>query len=199
MKSHRHSQLVLSVAGFARRMSLVALAHVLDPRNCKPPMLANRRAGVATRLYCTMLLAALLTGCQTRVTSGIACTEERVAFIQPGVTRRDEVSRQLDYNGLNRPQWTWMQGQVIAYVWQTTNGATAGHAFVFFPRAVTWVQQTENAYCIAFDDQDRVIRTTFLKASEPDLLIAAIERWLDVPSGRLLRDYRLASGASPSR
>jgi hypothetical protein len=159
------------------------------------PRLSHRPLSRTLSLFGTVAIVALLTGCQTRVTSGIACTEERVAFIQPGVTHRDEVSRQLGYNGLNRPKWEWMQGRTIAYVWQTTNGATAGHNLVLFPSKVTWVQQTDHAYCITFDDQDRVARTAFLEASDPEKLSAAIERWLDLPPATGTRDLRLTSAA----
>ncbi len=134
-----------------------------------------------------MVIAALLSSCHTRVTSGIGFTEEQVAFIQPGVTRRDEVSRQLGYGGLNRPQWQWMHGQAIAYVWQTTNGATGGSFFPMMNGAshrISWVQQTENAYCVVFDEHERVVRMGFFRASESDQLIAVLERWLKVPPGQ---------------
>lgn len=120
-------------------------------------------------------------GGSARVTSGYAITPDRAEFISTGVTTRNQVL--MEFGGrLNPPHWTWLGGRRIAYRWTTSNGVIGGVMGAADPSVATfWVQQSEHAYCVVFDENDPVVRTEFFKAPDEAVLRSQVERWLETP------------------
>jgi hypothetical protein len=140
------------------------------------------------RFLPSLVLLAFTTGCAVlpeRVISGVQITPAAAEFIRTGVTTRAELLREMRQGHLGSPLWTWERERTIAYTWQSTNGAQSG-GVVFFGRQVAepwWTQQTDWAFCVAFDASDRVARHAFLREASPEKLKESVQAWA-LSSGR---------------
>jgi len=110
-------------------------------------------------------------GCRTTV-SGTKISQEQIAFIQPGGTTKREI-----IENLGPPTWEWEKQRGIAYKWEKgvayeTQGLSSGDGFAGF---------TCSAFCAAFDENDRLVKKTFLKEGSSDELKDAILKWLKAP------------------
>ena len=110
-------------------------------------------------------------GCRTTV-SGTKISQEQIAFIQPGGTTKREI-----IENLGPPTWEWEKQRGIAYKWEKgvayeTQELSSGNEFVGF---------SSSAFCAAFDENDRLINRTFIKAEGSNELKDAVLKWLESP------------------
>jgi len=110
-------------------------------------------------------------GCSTTV-SGTRISKEQLSFIQPGVTTKREI-----IENLGPPTWEWEKQRGIAYKWEKgvayeTQELSSGKEFVGF---------SSSAFCAAFDENDRLIKRTFIKAEGSNELKDAVLKWLEAP------------------
>jgi len=117
------------------------------------------------------ILLSFGSGCRTTV-SGTKISQEQIAFIQPGGTTKREI-----IENLGPPTWEWEKQRGIAYKWEKgvayeTQELSSGTEFVGF---------SSSAFCAAFDENDRLIKRTFIKAEGSNELKDAVLKWLESP------------------
>jgi hypothetical protein len=119
-----------------------------------------------------------LTGCE-HVRGGHRISGEAAGFIVPGSTTRAEI-----VSNLGSPSFELKEGRVVAYTWQTERGATS------FSPTFPWHGWNEEpdqeilgladwAFCIQFDQQDRVVKMQTLHVTGTNSLSDAVLSWAE--------------------
>jgi hypothetical protein len=103
-----------------------------------------------------------------------------VAFMQPGVTPRREVTANL-----GTPTQVWEQERVAVYEWEEWSPRNRRRlerpGYYDSRRAHAPVYHRISAFCVAYDAAGLVARHHFLEAEGSEDLEAKIKRWLATP------------------
>jgi hypothetical protein len=133
----------------------------------------SRLPGISVFLVLALLLIGF-SGCSS-VISGVPIEPSTVGFIRPGATMKAEV-----VENLGSPTWDWRDERGVAYVWQTG----VKHSYYFGPKlqGQSYSHYRNRAFCIAYDEADRVVRYDFIQEADLDALEEAVLKWLRSPS-----------------
>ena len=133
----------------------------------------SRLPGISVFLILALLLIGFC-GCSS-VISGVPIEPSTVGFIRPGATMRAEV-----VENLGSPSWNWKDERGVAYVWQTG----VRHLYYFGPKlqGQGYSHYRNRAFCIAYDEADRVARSGYIEEADSDALEDAVLKWLRSPS-----------------
>jgi len=133
-----------------------------------------------------MALAGAYSGCASR-TSGYKITHETVAFIKPGATTRAEL-----VDNLGPPMFELRNPRVMAYTWgkvrptaskpaASVQGMQPQTGYVAAPPSSEesgLVESRRWIYCIALDDEDRVVRSETVRMEGETSLESAVRGWM---------------------
>ena len=133
----------------------------------------RNKATSVSRALMLVVLASILTGCD-HVRGGYRISPATTAFIQQGATTRAEVIANF-----GSPTMELHERRVIAYTWQTERG-TSSHQAWGLPlgeRDETIMGLADWAFCIRFDELDRVLGRETLKSTGTDSISDAVLAW----------------------
>jgi hypothetical protein len=125
-----------------------------------------------------VLLLSLLTGCE-HVRGGHRISDEATGFIVRGSTSRAELA-----SNFGLPSLEFKERRVVAYTWQTERGATAfnpGFPWYGWNREPDWeiLGLADWAFCVQFDQQDRVLKVQTLHVTGTNSLSNAVLTWAE--------------------
>lgn len=129
----------------------------------------------------------LFSGCRGGVISGTCITPAMVGFVEPAKTTKTEI-----LSNLGPPTVIYHNDRLFAYIWQrgwnasgTTYNGEGWRNLSLSSNRGPHVFETErwtaglkqNAFCVLFDDTDRVSRVGYLKKVEPEQFEEAVYGW----------------------